>query len=301
LTPGEPPDVSGEHERRNDVVRARFAPAAEHFAERARELAPQISERAARLLAPLRGDERALDAGTGAGALALGLAPLVGEVVGCDIVPELLAEARKLAAGLTNVSFNEGDIFALPFEDASFDIVGTIRTLHHLDRPEQALTELVRVTKPGGRLLIVDQLAPPDHRRAREMDRFERVRDSSHARTLSDREMRKLFEVNGLALLRQEIVATERDLEAFLDGAGCAGEERERARRLAPGPTFTVELGWYALERAPNSDMSSGLAPSGLRGSWLSHYFHLTVQPTDSVSVTGGWSPASSASTASRR
>ena len=250
MTSSEPPEVSGEHEAEwNEVVRDRFASAAEHFAERARQLAPEISERTARLLAPLRGDERALDAGTGAGALALGLAPLVGEVVGCDIVPELLAEARKLAADLTNVSFIDGDIFALPFEDASFDIVGTIRTLHHLDRPEHALKELVRVTKPNGRLLIIDQLAPTDPQRAREMDRFEHARDRSHARTFSDREIRALFDANGLALLRQEIVTTERDLEAFLDGAGCEGEERERARRLAPGPTFTVELGWYVLER----------------------------------------------------
>jgi len=251
LTPGRPPTQGGRHEEEwNEIVRARFGLAAEHFAERAREQAPQISERAARLLAPLRGDERALDAGTGAGALALGLAPLVGEVVGCDIVPELLAEARKLAADVANASFIEGDLFDLPFEDASFDIVGTLRTLHHVDRPEQALRELVRVAKPNGRLLIVDQLAPPDPRRARELDRFERARDRSHARTLSDREMRELFAANGLTFLRGEIVSTERELESFLDSAGCVGEERERAHRLAPGPTFTVELGWYVLERS---------------------------------------------------
>jgi ubiquinone/menaquinone biosynthesis C-methylase UbiE len=235
--------------KREEIVRARFASAAEHFAERARTQAPLITERAARLLAPLRGDERALDAGTGAGALALGLAPLVGEVVGCDIVPELLAEARKLAAGQANVSFVEGDIFALPFEAASFDLAGTIRTLHHLEHPERALPELIRVTKPNGRLLVIDQLAPLDPLRALEIDRFERARDPSHARTLSDQDMRGLFEMNGLTLLRQEVVSEERNLEEFLDGAGCEGEERERVRQLAPGATFTVETGWYVLER----------------------------------------------------
>jgi len=249
LNSTESPEAPGEHEEWNDVVRARFARDAESFAERSSELIPEISERAARLLAPLRGDERALDVGTGAGALALGLAPLVGEVVGCDIVPELLAEARKLAVDLTNLSFIEGDVLALPFEDASFDIVGTFRTLHHVERLERALEELVRVTKPDGRLLIIDQLASSDAARAREMDEFERLRDSSHARTFSDQGMRALFDVNGLVLLRQEIVATERDIEASLDRAGCQGEARERARRLVPGATFTVELGWYVLER----------------------------------------------------
>ena len=249
MTSSKPSGKADGREQPNEVVRARFASVAEHFAERAREQAPLIGERAARLLAPLRGDERVLDAGTGAGALALGLAPLVGEIVGCDIVPELLTEAKKLASGLPNVSFVEGDIFALPFETGSFDIVGTIRTLHHLDHPERPFSELVRVTRPNGRLLVIDQLAPPDPLRALEIDRFERARDPSHARTLSDQDMRGLFDMNGLALLRQEIVAEERDLEHFLDGAGCEGEERERVRRLAPGPTFTVEVGWYVLER----------------------------------------------------
>lgn len=234
---------------RQEVVRTRFAPVAAHFAERAREQAPKISERAARLLAPLRGDERALDAGTGAGTLALGLAPLVGEVVGCDIVPELLAEARKLAADLPSVSFVAGDIFALPFDTGSFDIAGTIRTLHHLERPEKAIPELVRVTRPNGLLLVIDQLAPLDPPRAAEIDRFERARDPSHVRTLSDQDMRGLFDMNGLTLLRQEVVSETRDVEQFLDGACCEGEERERVRRLAPGETFTVEVGWYVLQR----------------------------------------------------
>jgi ubiquinone/menaquinone biosynthesis C-methylase UbiE len=245
-------DSSGKtdgQERRNEVVRARFASVAEHFAERAREQAPLITERARWLLAPLRGDESALDAGTGAGALALGLALLVGEVVGCDIVPELLAEARKLAVDLPNVSFVEGDIFALPFETGSFDIAGTIRTLHHLERPEKAIPELVRVLRPNGRLLVIDQLAPLDPPRAMEIDRFERARDPSHVRTLSDQDMRGLFDMNGLTLLRQEIFTEQRDLEQFLDGAGCEGEERDRVKRLAPAETFTVELGWYVLER----------------------------------------------------
>ncbi|MGC9973951.1 MAG: methyltransferase domain-containing protein [Gaiellaceae bacterium] len=249
MSSSESPGTADDQEQRNEVVRARFASVAGHFAERAREQAPLITERARRLLAPLRGDERALDAGTGAGALALGLAPLVGEVIGCDIVPELLAAARKLAVDLPNVSFVEGDIFALPFETGSFDIAGTIRTLHHLERPEKAIPELVRVLRPNGRLLVIDQLAPLDPPRAMEIDRFERARDPSHVRTLSDQDMRGLFDMNGLTLLRQEIVVEQRDLEQFLDGAGCEGEERERVKQLAPAEAFTVELGWYVLER----------------------------------------------------
>ena len=74
------------------------------------------------------GDERALDVGTGAGALAIALAPLVREVVGVDLVPELLAEGRKRAPA--NVELVEGDATALPFDRASFDLVTTARTLN---------------------------------------------------------------------------------------------------------------------------------------------------------------------------
>ncbi len=243
--------VTEPRKERNELVRARFAETSAYFAERSRKQAPAMAERVGRLLAPLRGDERALDVGTGAGALVLGLAPLVGEVVGCDIALEMLEEAKKLVseAGLRNVSFVEGDIFSLPFDTASFDIVATIRTLHHLERPEKAFPELVRVTRPNGRLLVADQLAPLDPLRALEIDRFERARDRSHTRTLSDQDMRGLFDMNGLTLLSQEIVSEQRDLEEFLDGGGCTEEERERLRQLAPASKYTVEMGWYVLER----------------------------------------------------
>src|SRR5207248_4753454 len=105
-----------------------------------------------------RGDERTLDVGTGAGALALALAPLVREVVGLDPVPELLELAR--ARALPNTEFVEGDGTALPFPDASFNLAGTHRTLHHVARLERIVAELARVTRPGGHVLVVDQLAP---------------------------------------------------------------------------------------------------------------------------------------------
>jgi ubiquinone/menaquinone biosynthesis C-methylase UbiE len=238
--------ASGGDERR-DALRAHFAQVAEKRALRAVELAPIVAERARRFLQPLEGSERALDAGTGVGTLALALATLVGEVVACDIVPELLAEARKHAPADARVSFIDGDMLALPFPTGSFDLVGTMRTLHHVERPEKAIAELVRVCGRNGRLLVIDQLAPLDPLRALELDRFERARDPSHTRTLSDQDMRLLFDMNGLTTVRQEVVSEERELQGFLDLAGCEGEERERVLRLAPGERFRVEVGWYLL------------------------------------------------------
>jgi ubiquinone/menaquinone biosynthesis C-methylase UbiE len=219
---------------------------AERHAELRDARAAELSEQVRRFAQPA-GDERALDVGTGVGALAFALAALVREVVAVDVSPERLALARRHAP--SNLIVLEGDAIALPFERGSFDLVCTARTLHHVRRPELVVAELVRVTRLGGRLLVIDQLAPVDPLVAIELDRFERARDPSHARLLPDGDMRALFEANGLVVLRDERVLEERDLDEYLDLAGCEGEQRERARTLAPGPAYAIEVGWYLLRR----------------------------------------------------
>jgi SAM-dependent methyltransferase len=214
--------------------------------ERAAELAEHV-----RTFLLARGDERALDVGTGAGALALALAPLVREVVGVDRVPELLELARARGSGLANVSFVEADATHLPFDDFSFDLAGTLRTLHHVPRPELIVAELTRVTRPGGRILVIDQIAPVDPLEALALDRFERARDPGHTRLLPEIDLRHLFEANGLVLIRDRHEVDRRPLDAYFEVAGCGGEERERARALAPqGPdAYDARLGWYLLAR----------------------------------------------------
>jgi len=197
------------------------------------------------LLAPV-GDERALDVGTGAGEIALALAPLVAEVIAIDIVPELLDEARKRAP--TNVEILEADATALPFDGGSFDLVASARTFHHIARPELVLAEMNRVLRPGGTMLVVDQLAPVDPLAAIELNRFERARDPSTTRIMADVDLRGLFDSNSLKLLREEVVTESRDLDAYLDLAGCEGDEREHARSLAPSG-YEVAVGWYLLRR----------------------------------------------------
>jgi ubiquinone/menaquinone biosynthesis C-methylase UbiE len=209
--------------------------------------AAELEQRVVRFVSPA-GDERALDSGTGSGALAFALAPHVREVVGVDLVPELLEQARKRAERFPNVSFVEGDATKLPFRYGSFDLAGSLRTLHHIPRPELAVAELVRVTRPGGRLLVVDQIAPVDPLAALELNRFERARDPSHVRALADVDLRGLFESNGLVVLKANFESEPRDLDAYLDLAGCEGEAREHAATLAP-PNYAAELGWYLLEK----------------------------------------------------
>jgi SAM-dependent methyltransferase len=231
-----------------DDVRARFGATAERVADHARQQIETVREQLRTFVVP-SGDERAIDSGTGAGTLALALAPLVREVVGVDIVPELLERARKEAPA--NVSFVEGDATKLPFEIGSFDLACTRRTLHHIAHPEPAIAELARVTVPGGHVFVDDQIAPVDPLAAFELDRFERARDPSHTRTLPDVDLRQLFEANGLVLIRARFQTHRRELDYYLDLAGCEGDARERARQLSPGgpKAYVAESGWYLLRK----------------------------------------------------
>jgi SAM-dependent methyltransferase len=226
----------------------RFARTAERVAARQDARAEGLAAEAADFARPA-GDERALDVGTGAGALALALAPLVREVVGLDPVPELLELARERS--LPNTEFVEGDGTALPFADGAFDLTGTHRTLHHVAGADRIVAELARVTRPGGRVLVVDQLAPDDPAEAAALHAFETARDPSHARLLTDGELRGLFAANGLELLRERREKRRRELGAYLDLAGCEGELRARAEELAAADARVLveEIGWYLLER----------------------------------------------------
>jgi len=209
--------------------------------------APELEARVARLLAPFSGDERALDAGCGTGALAYALAPRVAEVIGVDPSPAFLEAARQGAPA--NCTFLEADATALPFEYGAFDLSGCLRVLHHVRRPELVVSELARVTRPGGRIILADQLGHVDTTVSIELDRFERARDPSHQRLLPDGDIRYLLDANDLVVASNEIVREQRDVERFLDLAGLEGAERERARHLAPAPVYEIEVGWYVAHK----------------------------------------------------
>lgn len=234
--------------RQSEAVRGRFAATAERVAALQDARAAELEREVCAFVGP-RGEERVLDVGTGAGALAFALAAHVQEVIGLDLVPELIAAARARIGGRRNVSFVEGDAAALPFDDAEFDLASTLRTLHHAARPERIVAELTRVTRSGGRLLVVDQIAPVDPDEARTLNRFERARDPSHTRALADVDLRGLFDANGLVLHRSEHRLDRRELGPYLDLAGCVGDARERALELAP-PGYTATYGWYLLVKS---------------------------------------------------
>jgi SAM-dependent methyltransferase len=211
------------------------------------ERAEELARRVRRLLGPFTGSESALDSGCGTGALSFALAPHVGEVVGVDTSAEYLEAARAIAP--ENVRFVEGDSTALPFGYGTFEIAGTLRLLHHVRRPELAVSELARVTRPGGRVFLADQLGSIDPLRSLEMDRFEKLRDASHQRLLPDADIRGYLDANDLVLIASEVTRERVDLEQRFELGGVPEEERVRLRGLAPAPVYDVEIGWYVARK----------------------------------------------------
>jgi len=115
--------------------------------------------------ARIKPGESVLDVGCGTGAVTL-LAKVLakeGSVYGLDPAPEMIAVARKKAARKRlDIDFRVGVIEALPFPDASLDVVTSSLMMHHLpeDLKIRGLAEIYRVLKPGGRVLVADFMRP---------------------------------------------------------------------------------------------------------------------------------------------
>ncbi len=127
---------------------------------------------AAYLIARLTPGADILDVGCGPGTITADLAGRAapGRVVGVDAAGDVLAEAREAAArrGLSNLSFEVGDVYRLAFGDGSFDVVHAHQLLQHLSDPVAALKELRRVCRDGGLVAARDSdyggmIWYPDH------------------------------------------------------------------------------------------------------------------------------------------
>lgn len=113
-----------------------------------------------RAVAPQRG-QRILDLAAGTGASSVALARSGAEVVAADFSKGMIAEGRRRHAGIPNLTFAEADATDLPFADDEFDTVTMSFGLRNVNDPRKALRELLRVTKPGGRLVVCEFSHPP--------------------------------------------------------------------------------------------------------------------------------------------
>ena len=173
-----------------------------------------------------------LDVACGPGLLVCAFAHAVRHATGIDLTPAMLDQARKAQQeqGLTNVSWQEGDVTSLPYPDAHFSIVSSRFVLHHLEKPLVVLKEMQRVCKPGGRVVVADIAPAAD--KADALNAEERLRDPSHVRAMPEEELRGLFTQAGLPEPGVGRYRVECDLDDLLSRSFPNPGDEQRIRQM---------------------------------------------------------------------
>ena len=156
-----------------------------------------------------------LDIATGNGFLAFEFAEKVSRVIGCDMTEDMLdiAESIRKDRELDNVSFEVMDAESLRFEDGSFDIVSCRFAFHHFTNPKKVISEMVRVCRNGGKIVLVDGLSSEDPVKSEYHNRIEQIRDPSHVRLYSRSELIGMLQDAGLRVTH----AREWDADFYFD------------------------------------------------------------------------------------
>ena len=197
-----------------ELSRRQFGAHAEQYVTSRDHQASESLDRLLALAAP-RPEWRVLDIATGGGHTALALAPHVHDVVASDLTREMLHAAERFIRekGVANVTFREADACELPFPDAAFDLVTCRVAPHHFADVARFVRECARVVKPGGRVIVIDNLAPDDPESAAHYNAIEKRRDPSHQRALNEAEWVRLFHDARLHVERVEHFRKRREFE----------------------------------------------------------------------------------------
>ncbi|QBD79875.1 methyltransferase domain-containing protein [Ktedonosporobacter rubrisoli] len=216
-----------------ELIRREFTQQAQAYAAN-----PSIAnnERLQRLLQAVQPQPgmRVLDVATGPGYVAMAFAVAGCEVVGIDLTaaPLAIAEQKRQERGLNNLSFQVGDAENLPFEAQEFDIVISRLAFHHFEDPAHVLSEMTRVCRPQGLVIIEDIIASEFPERAAYHNHFERLRDPSHTRALPLSELVELFTARHLEVEQLFTSFHAQAVEQWLKNAQTPAERAQEVRTM---------------------------------------------------------------------
>lgn len=239
-------DTPHDHLDDHRAVAERFSAAAEQYA-RSEQRGGDDLDRIVELVAASQ-PALVVDVATGPGSTALALAPVAGEVLGTDVSPGMLTAGttRAAEAGLANVRFAEVPADALGLPDGAADAVVCRIAAHHFPDVPAALAEWRRVLRPGGRLVVLDSLAPDDPGVAAFLHELEVTRDPTHVRAFTRAEWEAMVGAAGFTVDLVEVWPKPKAFDPWVErgGADAAGQARTRAlvRAASPGAVAALAI-----------------------------------------------------------
>jgi ubiquinone/menaquinone biosynthesis C-methylase UbiE len=185
-----------------------------------------------RELGDFSGTERVLDSGCGPGLVSCYLTSFANDLIGLDLTPVMVQLANETAAkrSITNVQFIVGNMLELPFPKDHFDVSISRYAFHHLENPQIAFAEMLRVTKPGGKVIVLD--ATPEEMKQAAYNKFEILRDPSHTKAWTPQELSLFGKEHGLASPKTISFRLEMDANQLVESSFPKAASREHLLQL---------------------------------------------------------------------
>lgn len=233
--------TDNESKKHNKEIIKQFSKQAAPFESKMRKEVDSV--KIVEKMSGLRASDRVLDVACGPGVLSCEIARHAGHVIGIDITFAMIERAKLLQkeGNLANLAWGIGDVSRLPFRDGCFSLVITRFSLHHFLDPSSVLGELFRVCEPGGRAAVADVALPAD--RVDAFNSVEKLRDPSHVRALTVKEIEERLAASGLVNLRRGSYELPMELEKQLSASFPNQGDDEKIRQLFRNDIGADELG----------------------------------------------------------
>jgi ubiquinone/menaquinone biosynthesis C-methylase UbiE len=200
-------------------------------------------------LSGVSGTDTVLDVACGPGLVACAFAQRARHVTGVDITPAMIEQARQLqkGKGLSNLTWQVGDVLPLPYGDSAFSMVITRYTFHHFVHPQAVLSEMKRVCVPSGKVVVIDASPASDKQNA--YNHMEKLRDPSHVKAFTIAELLAMMDRTGLRVLKTRFYKVESELEHQLAASFPNPGDADRIRALLRADLGKDNLGVAAHAR----------------------------------------------------
>ena len=139
-------------------------------------------------------------------------------MIALDITPEMVHRARQRCqdSGFFNVHYIIGQAEKLPFEEAAFNAVVTRLTIHHFADPGVECSDMARITRSKGRLIVADIISSENADKSELHNALEKLRDPSHVSMISSNAMKDLVETTGLKIIQEDHWTMQREFGEWM-------------------------------------------------------------------------------------